>query len=243
METTGTTGDLTKLAANRLKDSVVRRAVVAWRWIAAHRRPVAGGLVGLAVAVTALGWPRDTARADDDRVSSLVRARANDRLGARASTALEHARAAQALGEYVEMLEALETAARADPSITKDPEFFPLALQSLNASRVGRSQALMQLTDRRNAEPLLQAATSDYSYRVRHGAADALKLLGVAVADPVPMYLLDVWQHERCDARRGAAKALLAVAPTDARTLPGIEAAAQRSNDDGCLTALARARR
>lgn len=243
--TTATTGELTKMAATRVKDSFTRRAAGALRWVSSHRRPAAGGLLALSLAVTAMAWPRAAppSAAQDDRVSALVRARDSDRLGANASSALEHARAAQALGEYSELLDALETAVRADASIVHTDAFFLLALQSFNAGRASRSQALLQRAERRTAEPLLQAATADYSYRVRHGAADALKLLGVAVSDPVPMALLDVWQHDRCDARRSAANRLLADAAGDPRVLPGIEAAARRPGDDGCLAAVARGHR
>ncbi len=241
-----TTGDLTKLAARRLTSSFRRRAGVAWaaaaRWVRSHRRVALAAVAAPALAFTAVhtatrpsvdgSVPEGSSR---DLVTFLVQSRQNDRLGAGPREALLHARAALALGEYTEMLEALELALKAEPKLADDEEFLKLALQSFNAGRTMRTQALLQRAERKRVEPVLQAATSDYSYRIRHGAADQLKLLGVAVADPVPMMLLDVWQLDRCDARRSAANRLLAAARGDARVTAGLEAAARRPADDGCL--------
>ena len=138
------------------------------------------------------------------------------------------------------MLEALEIAIKTDPAIAQDEDFLRLALQSFNAGRPARSQYLLQAADKKTLDPLLQHATADYSYRIRHGAADVLKSQGTAVSDPVPMMLLDVWQLERCDARRAVANKLLASSPGDLRVMGGIDAVARRPADEGCLKGLVR---
>lgn len=251
------TGALTRVAVSRVGQSAWRRLGAALRDAGAagkalreraspHRLVVAVGLASVAVLITVAVWPaQGTARFElpaadrRDLVSFLVRARQGDVAGASAELAVQHARAAVALGEYGEMLEALESAVKAEPALAQSGDFVELALQSFNAGRANRSQALLARCERKTCEPPLQAATADYSYRIRHGAADVLKLLGVPVADPVPPALLDLWQLERCDQRRAVANKLLAATPIDPRVPPGIEAAARRAADDGCLKDLA----
>lgn len=255
-----TTGDVTRLAAQRLGQSASRRARTGLRrshevadaalqWSRGHRRATVS--IALAVVLLSAGGaamalrskPASAASSDSgarDLVSLLVQTRQADRIGAGAAAAVEHARAAVAMGEYVEMLEALEIAVKTDPNIAQDEDFLRLALQSFNAGRPARSQYLFQQTEKQTLEPLLQQATRDYSYRIRHGAADVLKAQGTVVADPVPMLLLDVWQLERCDARRAIANKLIASSPGDLRVMAGIDAVARRPADEGCLKGLVR---
>lgn len=252
-----TTGDVTRLAAQRLGQSATRRArtglrraaeagEVARQWVRGHRRATASIVLAVALLATSavIAWfarsKPSSEPAGRDLVSLLVQTRQADKLGAGSAAAVEHARAAVAMGEYGEMLEALEIAVKTDPAIAKDEDFLRLALQSFNAGKPGRSQYLVQGADRKTLDPVLQLTTADYSYRVRHGAADILKSQGTAVADPVPMLLLDVWQLERCDARRAVANKLIASSPGDLRVTAGIDAAARRPMDDGCLKGLVR---
>lgn len=253
-----TTGDLTRLAAQRLGQSASRRArtglrraveagEVAGQWVRGHRRATGSLVLAVALlAASALAWSarsRPSASSEPagrDLVSLLVQTRQGDRIGAGAAAAVEHARAAVAMGEYGELLEALEIAVKTDPALAHDEDFLRLSLQSFNAGKPARSQYLMQSADRKTLEPLLQSATADYSYRIRHGAAKVLEAQGSAVADPVPMLLLDVWQLERCDARRAVASKLIASSPGDLRVTGGLDAAARRPMDEGCLKGLVR---
>lgn len=254
-----TTGDVTRLAAQRLGQSASRRARTGMRraaeasqaarqWSREHRRTTTSIIVAaVLLAASTIGWAarsKPPAASMDssgrDLVTLLVQTREANRIGAGSAAAVEHARAAVAMGEYVEMLEALEIAVKTDPAIAQDQDFVRLALQSFNAGKPARSQYLLQRADRKTLDPLLQQATGDYSYRIRHGAADVLKSQGTAVEDPVPMLLLDVWQLERCDARRAVATKLIASSPGDLRVMGGIDAVARRPADDGCLKGLVR---
>lgn len=254
-----TTGPLARLAAARLRESASRQAQSAlaalvelsMRLVAlASRRRVLAvgvcvGVVGSAGIAAGVVWRRaagsiaplpDVARSDP--VSFLVSARERGAAGASASEWVHYAGAAVALGEHGEALEALERALQRDATLVKSSEFLQLALQSFRAGKSGRSQALLAKSTLEVATPALQQATVDLAFRVRHGAADTLRQLGIPVRDPTAMLLLDLWQLERCDQRRAVAHKLLSARPRDVRVAPGLAAAARRPTDDGCLREL-----
>ncbi len=255
----GTTGEVMRAAAARVSSSVGRRvrgaaataseaighrARRAGAWLAAHPRCAAVGAfglvaLGLVVVLAMRSGGAEVARSSEqkerDRVTALVDSRHADADGTDPSKAMAHARAAIELREFTEALEVLERLQRADPGVAEDAEFISLAIQTFQAGRTQRTLALLKSADRDVAVPMLQAATGDWPYRVRHGAKDALEAFEVPVADPVALSLLDVWQLERCDQRRAVAAKLLSSRASDERILPGLEAAARRPSDDGCL--------
>lgn len=144
------------------------------------------------------------------------------------------------LRDSLDALDALEQAVKALPSIAEEPIYVHAAVQTFAAGRVTRTQALLGHVSRDLAIKELSVASTDWSFRVRHGASDLLKAYGKSVPDEVAVTLLDLWQAENCDSKRAIAGRLLAKGD-DPRIGPAIEAAARR--DDGCLSNLtARAR-
>ena len=229
------------------------------RWLRGNPRTAAAACAGLVVALLvfalcgvragsphsgASGGPAlrpelrtriETAIARGDRVSALAFAREADGEGAGVTETLLRARLASELREYGETLEALERARAARSEVAREPTFVALAVQTFNAGRPSRTLALLSGVGKEQAVEALQAATTDWSYRVRHGAADGLKAMGLTPGDPVALGLLDVWQLERCDQRSAVAARLLAGSASDERIVPALQAAARRPSDDGCL--------
>ncbi|MHB8876212.1 MAG: hypothetical protein ACYC8T_21180 [Myxococcaceae bacterium] len=253
-----TTGEVARAATRRVAGSLLRRVTsaakrgisVAWarveparRWTQSHPRATAAACVGLGAVLAIAVSPShakeqalvDSALSRRDMVSALALARAADQDGAGPAEAILRAQLALELREHREALEALERAQRAGADISKEPAFIALAIQTYNAGSPARTTSLLAKGTKEQVVEALQVATTDWSYRVRHGAAGALKALGVAVQDPVALGLLDVWQLERCDQRAAVASKLLATRATDERIVPGLEAAAKRPADDGCL--------
>ncbi len=226
------------MAVDRVGASVGRRSRAAGaralgvaRRTWSTRRPVVLGAAGvLLVIVAVVATLRSSTQAEPvgDLVSALARSRTSDK-------PIERAAAAVQMREFGEALEALERARAATPAIAADATFVALSLQTFNAGRAARSAALLAQTPKDEAISALQQASLDWSYRVRHGAADLLKTIGVGLEDPIGFGLLDVWQLERCDQRRATASKLLATHARDARLVAGLDAAARRPADEGCL--------
>ena len=140
--------------------------------------------------------------------------------------------------EPLEALTALERAVQSGEDVASDPLFVRTAVESFTAGQSPRTLALIGRVPRAEARSALEVGTTHWSFRIRHGSLEALKAIGADPPDAAAAMLLDVWQLERCDARRAVAVKLLARREEDERISPALEAASRRSADEGCLAPL-----
>lgn len=172
--------------------------------------------------LTALAWVRTLPAEKPDDVPALL-LRAHLSLEAR---------------EPSDAIDPLEKAAQLDPDVVSDPLFARAAVRSMVVGRSSRHAVLLARIPRGQAVPALEAATGDWSYRVRRGAADTLKSLGAPVPDETGMLMLDLWQADSCDGRQALFRRLLKTKDSDERVGPFLELVAKKRNEDSCLEGL-----
>jgi hypothetical protein len=179
-----------------------------------------------------------TALARGDSVSALAALRsagAKERLRADPAALAVRARLALAAIDPNDALESLEAAITEHPKLLNERWVAESIIQTFNAGRPARTGLLLSKLDKPFAIPLLRTGTADWSWRVRHGAADALKAVGEATPDQVGFLILDAWQTDRCDVQRAAVSKLRAPAMADDRIAPALEALAKRPGLQGCI--------
>ncbi|MBS1153429.1 MAG: hypothetical protein H6Q89_5127 [Myxococcaceae bacterium] len=160
---------------------------------------------------------------------------ARDRLRADPAAFAVRARLALKANEPSDALESLELAITEHPKLIDDPWVAESVLQTFNAGRPARTGLLLARVSPSTALPLLRTASADWSWRVRHGAADALRQHGEALPDLVGFQLLDAWQTDRCDVQRAAVGKLRAPGMSDERIAPALEALVKRPGLQGCI--------
>ncbi len=257
---------LARPPGSRLR-SFARRAAERWRALpAGARAAVAGG--ALFVLGLLLGGPLfhargasptaelarfarrvhapegETARralALNDVASALAAFRtpeAYDHLRADPPAEALRARLALATHDSADALDWLEQALGNAPSLASEDWAADAVVQTYGANKPARSGALLARLPRSAATAALRSACSDWQYRVRHGAADALRAQGDSCPDPTGLLILDAWQLDRCEAARPVVKSLVAAAQSDDRVPPVLSVISRRSNIGGCVADL-----
>ena len=258
-----TTLEMTRVAAARLTTSAVRRARAFGSTVLvkvrARRTLWALALPALVVMAVAFGRGRADRPSLEPWLSQLPSAQRDpiraalsrsDRLGAWAlareaslpldsppAAAMLRAELALDIKEPLDALDALEQAMKLSATLPSQPAFVRLSIQSASSGRNSRVQALLARVPREVLEPALRAAATDWNWRVRHTALDALRLMGVANPDEVGGALADLWQSDSCERRRTLANWLVTYAAGDARVAPTLEAVSRR-DPDACLAGI-----
>lgn len=179
-----------------------------------------------------------SALASGDALSALAVLRssaAKDRLRADPAALAVRARLALGAREPSDALDSLELAITEHPKLVKEAWVAESIIQTFNAGRPARTGLLLARVARTTSVGLLRTASADWSWRVRHGAADALNQLGEAPPDPVGFLIFDAWQTDRCDVQRAAVAKLRAPGVTDERIPAALEALARRPGLQGCI--------
>lgn len=137
--------------------------------------------------------------------------------------------------EPSDALDWLEQALGNDSSLTSQHWVADAVVQTFAASKPARTTSLLGRVPKKAAHQALEQGCSDWQYRVRHAAADALKAESAACPDPVGFLVLDAWELDRCDVARPVVKQLSGYAQTDARVPPVLDAVSRREALRGCV--------
>lgn len=137
--------------------------------------------------------------------------------------------------EPSDALDWLEQAFANDTSLASQRWAADAAVQTFGANKPARTTSLLGRVPKKAAHQALELGCSDWQYRVRHAAADALKAESGACPDPVGFLVLDAWELDRCDVARPVVKQLSGYAQTDARVPPVLDAVSRREALRGCV--------
>jgi hypothetical protein len=166
----------------------------------------------------------------------------------RNAAAYEHLRAdpmAQALRARLSLvtkdpndaLDWLEQALAIDPKLGDEPWAADAVVQTFGANKPARTGALLARLQKPAQLKALREGCSDWQYRVRHGAADALKPLNEVCPDPIGFLIADAWQLDKCDQARAVVQKLTSGAQ-DERIPPVLDVLARRPGVGPCISDL-----
>ncbi len=132
-------------------------------------------------------------------------------------------------------LDWLEQALGNEPKLASQAWVGDAVVQTYGANKPARTTSLLGRLPKDAAHAALVTGCTDWQYRVRHGAADALKGQSESCPDAVGFLVLDAWELDRCDAARPVVKQLAGYAQTDPRVPGVLDAVSRRDALRGCV--------
>jgi hypothetical protein len=132
-------------------------------------------------------------------------------------------------------LDWLEQALGNEPSMASQRWVGDAVVQTFGANKPGRTTSLLGRVPKKAAHDALVLGCTDWQFKVRHSAADALKAQSDACPDPVGFLVLDAWELDRCDVARPVVKQLSTYAQSDARVPAVLDAVSRRDALKGCV--------
>jgi hypothetical protein len=134
-------------------------------------------------------------------------------------------------------LDWLEQALALEPKLAEEPWAADAVVQTFGANKPARTGALLARLPKPAQVKALRDGCNDWQYRVRHGAADALKPLNEVCPDPIGFLIADAWQLDKCDQARAVVQKLTTGAQ-DERIAPVLDVLARRPGVGPCISDL-----